>query len=209
MSEYGFFFREYLRNFHTTGAIMPSGPQLARALARYVAYPSSAPRRILEVGPGTGAVTRHIICAMQGADRLDLVELNHAFVSRLEDRFASDPHFQPVADRTRIIHCPVEELPGQTRYELIISGLPFNNFSVDLVERILRALLNLLAPGGTFSFFEYIAMRRMKAIVSGRVERERLRGIHRAMHEAFNLHEINREAIWLNVPPAWVHHLRV
>jgi phosphatidylethanolamine/phosphatidyl-N-methylethanolamine N-methyltransferase len=209
MSDYGLFIREYFRNFHTTGAILPSGRALAKALSRFVAEPASAQRRILEVGPGTGAVTRQIISVMQPLDRLDLVELNETFVRRLESCFQSDPHFQPVAERTRILHCPVEELPGDTSYDLMVSGLPFNNFSADLVEKILHKLLNLLAPGGTLSYFEYIAMRQMKAIVSGPVERQRLRGVRSAMRDVLKRHEIRCDAVWRNVPPAWVHHLRV
>ena len=209
MSEYGLFFREFLRNFHTTGAILPSGRPLAKALARYVAQPAEAPRRIIEVGPGTGAVTWHIISALRPLDRLDLVELNESFVRRLERRFQTDPHFHSAAGRTRVLHCAVEELPRDSTYDLIVSGLPLNNFSVDLVERILQILLSLLAPGGTLSFFEYIAMRRAKAIISGPAERQRLRGIQRAMQNVLKMHEIRRDAIWRNVPPAWVHHVRV
>jgi phosphatidylethanolamine/phosphatidyl-N-methylethanolamine N-methyltransferase len=209
MSEYGLFFREFLLNFHTTGAILPSGRQLAKALSRYVAEPPHGPRRILEVGPGTGAVTRHIISAIKPLDSLDLVELNQSFVRRLEHRFQSDPHFRTVADRSRVLHCPVEDLPSESTYDLIISGLPLNNFSVELVEKILQGILNLLSPGGTFSFFEYIAMRRMKSIISGKAERQRLKGIHQAEQNVLKAHEIRREAAWCNVPPAWVHHVRV
>jgi len=209
MSEYGLFFREFLRNFHTTGAILPSGRPLAKALARYVAEGAPAPRRIAEVGPGTGAVTRHIISALQPSDRLDLVEVNESFVRRLERRFQTDPDFQPAAGRTRVLHCPVEELPGKSSYDLIVSGLPLNNFSVDLVEKILRVFLNLLSPGGTLSFFEYIALRRVKTIFSGRAERQRLHGIRRAIHDVLKMHEIRRDAVWCNIPPAWVHHVRV
>ena len=36
LSEYGLFLREFWSNYHTTGAILPSGPWLAAALARYV-----------------------------------------------------------------------------------------------------------------------------------------------------------------------------
>jgi phosphatidylethanolamine/phosphatidyl-N-methylethanolamine N-methyltransferase len=209
MSEYGLFFREFLRNFHTTGAILPSGRALAKALSRYVAEPSSTPRRIVEVGPGTGAVTQHIIGALQPTDRLDLVELNESFVRLLEHRLQNDPHFQPAADRIRVLHCPVEELSGGSTYDLIVSGLPLNNFSVDLVEKILKVLLNLLSPGGTLSFFEYIGMRRMKSVISNSAERQRLRGIRTAMHDVLKIHEIRRDAVWSNIPPAWVHHVRV
>ena len=207
-SETAIFFREFLRNFHTTGAILPSGRHLAKALTRYVAEKPTGPRSILEVGPGTGAVTGRIIAGMNGADRLDLVELNDAFVEKLNNRFRQEPAFRAVADRARVLHCAVEDLPHDTRYDLIVSGLPLNNFAVADVERILAALMALLAPGGTLSFFEYIAVRTARSFVSGRSERERLRGIGRAMRSVLDGREIRRDAVLLNVLPAWAHHVR-
>ena len=56
--------------------------------------------------------------------------------------------------------------PG--KYDVIVSGLPLNNFSPADVERILAVLCGRLAPRGTLSFFEYIAMRPARALVSGR-----------------------------------------
>lgn len=230
LTESALFFREYIRHFHATGAVLPSSRFLAAALARFVqkgkgadegdgptfagsgakigTVPVSRPRRILEVGPGTGAVTRHIIRGMDGGDRLDLVELNESFVRQLERRFQTEPAFRAVADRARIMHCPIEDAPDADRYDAIVSGLPLNNFSAAEVEGILASLIGRLAPGGTLSFFEYIAIRPARAMLSGRGERERLRGIGRAMSAAFRRHEVRRDAVWLNVPPAWVHHLR-
>jgi phosphatidylethanolamine/phosphatidyl-N-methylethanolamine N-methyltransferase len=203
------FFREFVRNFHTTGAVLPSGRRLAAALSHFVDQPADGPRRILEVGPGTGAVTGRIISRMGREDRLDLVELNESFVRRLEERFQSEPAFQAVRDRARVMHCPVEDLPRSQGYEVIVSGLPLNNFSVASVECILAALANLLAPGGTLSFFEYIAVRSARAIVSGRAERARLRGIGDVLKRLLDGHEVRRDAVCLNVLPAWVHHVRI
>ncbi len=45
------------------------------------------------------------------------------------------------------------------RLRFIVSGLPFNNFSPAFVEQVLDALFNLLAPGGTLSYFEYMYVR--------------------------------------------------
>ncbi|NUQ64176.1 MAG: methyltransferase domain-containing protein [Pirellulales bacterium] len=201
------FFREFLRNFHTTGAVLPSGGRLAAALARYVAE-NGAPKRILEVGPGTGAVTRRIIAAMGPDDRADLVELNDRFVVYLRECIDNDPGFQSVAGRIRVHHCAAEELVAEEPYDLVISGLPLNNFTPPAVERILQALVGLLKPGGTLSFFQYIAIRRARALLSGRKERERLRGIGLAMDAVLRGNEIRRDWIWPNVPPAWVHHVR-
>ncbi len=206
MAESALFFREYLRNFHYTGAVLPSGRFLAAALTRFVSQPQ--PRRILEVGPGTGAVTRRIVGGMGADDQLDLVELNGTFVRQLERRFQTEPAFRVVADRARIHHCPIEELPGGESYDVIVSGLPLNNFSAADVERILAVLTDRLAPDGMLSFFEYIAVRPARALLSGRAERTRLRAIGQTMRSVLKHHEIRRDAVWLNVPPAWVHHLR-
>ena len=207
LSDYRLFLREFIQSFHTTGAILPSGRKLASALVRYVNNPDR-PRRILEVGPGTGAVTRRLVAAMGPDDCLDLVELNEHFVNRLKEQFASDPAFLAVAGRTNIFHCSVEDLPQDQKYDLVISGLPLNNFSAELVERILKILVGVLKPGGTLSFFEYIAVRSARSLISAGKERTRLRGISRALGELFK-NEIRRDWVWPNVPPAWVHHVRV
>ena len=207
LSEYRVFFKEFLRNFHTTGAILPSGRWLAAALARYVSE-GSGPRRILEVGPGTGAVTRKIVAALGPEDRLDLVELNSSFVRQLQERFQTDPAFQAVSGRSRVLHCAVQDVPGDVSYDLIISGLPLNNFSADTVSQILTTLRGMLTPNGTLSFFQYIAIRRLRSLVSGSQERERLRGIGEVLKGFLQGNEIRRDWIWPNVPPAWVHHVR-
>ena len=209
MSNVRLFVQEFRRNFHTTGAILPSGPRLAAALARFVEQPAEQPRRILEVGPGTGAVTQRLVEILGRQDRLDLVELNERFVECLRNRFQSEPLFQVVADRTRVLHCPVEELPAGSKYHLCVSGLPLNNFPADVVRHLLDVMTGLLEPGGTLSFFEYMAVRRVKLLFSGRQERARLQGIGQAMSSLLAAHEVRRDGVWLNVPPAWVHHVRV
>jgi phospholipid N-methyltransferase len=207
LRDYRFFFKQYVRRFHDTGAIAPSSRWLAKALSRYVAR-DDGPGRVLEVGPGTGAVTRQIVESIGPSDQFDLVELNEQFVLHLQGRFRDEPAFAAVSDRTTIIHGPLEELPRDRKYDTIVSGLPLNNFSVADVERILAAFAELLAPRGTLSFFEYVAVRPARAAVSGRADRERLRGIGRALRGALDGNEIHRDLVWPNLPPAWVHHVR-
>ena len=153
-------------------------------------------------------MTRHLIRSMQATDCLDLVELNRSFVECLNDRFRSDPDFQPAAQRRRVLHSPIENLPAETTYDVILSGLPMNNFAVAEVERILDILRRLAGPGATVSFFEYMGIRRLKAAVSGRAERVRLHGIDEVVGGLLKRHEIRRDWIWSNFPPACVHHVR-
>jgi phospholipid N-methyltransferase len=166
------------------------------------------PRRVLEVGPGTGAVTTEVIRLLGPDDRLDLVELNERFAAILRDRLANEPHWVKVASRVRVLEMPIEQLPVEEKYECIISGLPLNNFSCDFVAQILTHLHQLAAEGCTLSFFEYVAIRKMKALVSSPSERTRLLGIEKLLNEEFANWEFARQCVLANVPPAWVHHLR-
>jgi phospholipid N-methyltransferase len=207
LSDRQLFWRQFRENFRATGAVLPSGRRLAAALARHVGQ-GSGPQRVLEVGPGTGAVTAQIVRRLRPDDVFDLVELNAAFVDRLRQRFAEEPAFQAVAARSRVLHQRVETLTGGEPYDLIVSGLPLNNFAVAEVEQILCTLRSLLRPGGTLSFFEYIAIRSVKSLVSTRAERARLCGIGRLLAAERARQGATRDWVWPNVPPAWVHHVR-
>ncbi|MEX0676160.1 MAG: methyltransferase domain-containing protein [Pirellulales bacterium] len=203
------FWRQFRERYHTTGAIAPSSRFLGRALARFVGSRPEGGQKVLEVGPGTGAVTAEIARRMRNNDALDLIELNAQFVRRLNERFAAEEPFRALADRSRVLHGRLEDLPRNGQYDLIISGLPLNNFSVSDVEHILEAFRELLRPGGVLSFFEYVAIRPARALVSGPAERARLRGIARALAGLLGPHEIKRDCVWPNLPPAWVHHVRL
>lgn len=208
-AEYRAFWREFRRTFHTTGAIAPSGPSLCRALATQVCQSPGA-KRILEIGPGTGAVTSEIICRMGPDDQLDLVEINTNFAGMLRKRLSDDESWAAVAPRTRVLEMPVEKLPPDDlhRYSCMISGLPLNNFSSDCVQQILEHLQLLATDGCTLSFFEYVGIRRLKALISSAQERERLTEIGRILQATFANWEFRRQCVIVNVPPAWVHHLR-
>lgn len=217
-ADYRVFWQQFRRAYHTTGAVLPSGQALAKALAHYIRNGEAASaagrasvrafRRILEVGPGTGAVTGRILRDMGRDDRLLLVERNEQFVAQLRERFPIDSAYNDHADRVAIVHASVEDLPESKPFDIIISGLPLNNFSAETVERILAKLRRLLAPGGTLSFFEYVAMRPFKLALSRQADRERVRGVARALGGLLKQSEIRRDCVWANVPPAWVHHVR-
>ena len=207
LSDYQTFLTQFLRNYETTGSVIPSGRALANALCRYVGDGSS-PQKILEAGPGTGAVTGCIIDRLRREDELWMVELNPTFAAHLRSSFKDKPAFREAAGRCHLIEGSVQQLGHEGQFDLVISGLPLNNFSSADVQDILQAYAKLLKPGGILSFFQYILIRPAKMFVSTGQERDRLKGVGEAIEGVLGQREFAREWVWVNVPPAWVHHIR-
>jgi len=186
---------------------MPSSRFLARALTSELKKPRG-PGRILEVGPGTGSVTAAVLKRLLPGDRFDAVELNGRFVALLRRRFHQDWLFRSRRDQVHLIHSAVEDLQGAAEYDYIISGLPLNNFPVALVRDIFRAYDRLLKPGGTLTYFEYVLIRHLKTPFANRQERRRLYRVGRVVGRYIREHQVRREGVFMNVPPAIVRHLR-
>jgi phospholipid N-methyltransferase len=202
------FFRQFRSHYRTTGAVLPSSRFLARALTAQLAQPRPA-GRILEVGPGTGSVTRAIARRMGPEDRLDAVEINGKFVELLRRRLATDKAFLQRQGQIEVIHAPLEELLGDSTYDFIVSGLPMNNFPVAQVRQIFASFARLLKPGGTLSYFEYALVRQLKWPLVDRSERRRLFRVGRVMRGYIRDFQVRREQILINVPPATVRHLQL
>jgi phospholipid N-methyltransferase len=214
-AECGNFFRETRRHFNNTGALLPSSRFLARALVSELrksgasAGTSSTPRRILEVGPGTGSVTREILLQLRPGDQLDAVELNSRFVALLKRRFAKEWLFHFHRQQVKVIHSGVEDLPGEAVYDFIVSGLPLNNFPVAHVREIFKVYQRLLKPGGTLTYFEYVLIRQLKTPFVNRRERRRLYRVGRVVGDYIRDYQVRREKVLINVPPAIVRHLHL
>jgi phospholipid N-methyltransferase len=201
------FFREFRRHYHDTGSILPSGHALARALTREMGKAES-PRRILEIGPGTGSVTQEIVRRLKPGDQLDIVEINEHFVALLRERFEREPLFHQRRHQARVLHAPLQEVPGEAAYDFLISGLPLNNFSVRLVKDIFKAYRRLLKPGGVLSYFEYALVRDLKTpFVRGR-ERKRLLCLDRVLRRNIRAHQFREDLVLWNVPPAVARHFQ-
>ncbi|MGI5352584.1 class I SAM-dependent methyltransferase [Streptomyces sp. CA-250714] len=197
------FARAFLTATRTTGAIAPSSAALSRALTQHIRPGGpDQPRAVLEVGPGTGAVTRHIARLLGPHDPLDLVESSPEFVTRLRTALHRDPALTPVAPRTRLWPGLVEEQElGECAYDTIVCGLPFANFAPEAVTAVFARLLTALRPGGTLSFFSYAGGRALRSADPRRA------AARRAVREAIAPHLLEERLVLSNLPPARVHHL--
>ena len=191
------FYRELFGRTREVGAFLKTSAAVARAIAEPVsAY--SPPRRVLEVGAGTGALTRALLERLGPEDELVLCEINERFAEGLRRDF-------PSAD---VFRGDVEELPGAERFHVIVSSLPFMNFEPEKVARILRSYEQRLEPRGTISSFDYWANGVRVHLARG-AERRRLAAVKSVVEESHARHaHVSRVVPW-NVPPARVHRVMI
>jgi phosphatidylethanolamine/phosphatidyl-N-methylethanolamine N-methyltransferase len=205
-AECGSFFREYRRHIRATGSLLPSSRFLAGALVSELRK-ARKPSHILEVGPGTGSVTRQLVRYLLPGDRVDAVEINGQFVSLLRRRFEQEWAFRSREGQLRVIHAAVEDLPGEATYDFIISGLPLNNFPAAQVREIFKAYNRLLKPGGTLTYYEYVFIRQVMTPFVNRRERRRLYRVGRVVSSYIRSYQVRKQPIFINVPPAIVRTL--
>src|SRR5262245_64627968 len=110
-----YFLRQLQTSFTSIGALIPTSRYAARMMASECAR-RAGPRNLLEVGPGTGAITAAIVQIMRPGDHLTLVELNEEFVAYLRERFEREPDFRRVRYQVTILHMDVTLLDRSERF---------------------------------------------------------------------------------------------
>jgi len=203
------FFSRYLRSPSSVGAIAPSSRALAEALSNPF-RDSTGPASVLEVGAGTGPVTRYLGTILREGDTLDVCEINHDFAELLERDVLSNANFAPLVakGRVRLLRLPVQELPNDKQYDFVISGLPLTAFDLRDVHDVFEVIRRSLKPGGVFSYFEYLGLRRTSRAFALGKRRARIRAVSAYLTDTLQQHRITSKTVFLNFPPAYAHHLR-
>ena len=175
------FLQEWLANPQRTGSLVPSSRKLAAAMARWL--PSDPESFVLELGPGTGAVTQALLERGLREDRLVAIERNPKLAHLLRERFPD----------ARIISGDAWHLDDLLRRQrqpiasvgAVISSLPLLNFSVEQAEDLAQKIRAVLEPQGTWVQYSY------------RIHEPRSRG-------STDFRLLASKIVWLNLPPARV-----
>jgi phosphatidylethanolamine/phosphatidyl-N-methylethanolamine N-methyltransferase len=176
------FLRSWIEKPLHMGAVMPSGRVLARTMAQYVDVDSKGP--VVELGPGTGAITNALIDHGIDQKRLVLVEYNPGFCALLRDRYPHAKVVQGDAYTLRDSLWDVMNVPASA----VVSGLPLVTKPMLTRLKLIREAFLALAPGAPFVQFTYSVAPPIPKSLPG------------VSTEA-------SERIWMNLPPArvWVY----
>jgi len=179
------FLRSWIEKPLHMGAVMPSGRVLARTMAQYVNVDSTEP--VVELGPGTGAITSALIEHGVDQKRLVLVEYNPGFCALLRDRY---PHAKVVQGDAYALRDSLWNMLSAPA-SAVVSGLPLVTKPMLTRLKLIRDAFVALAPGAPFVQFTYSVAPPIPKSLPG------------VSTEA-------SERIWMNLPPArvWVYRKR-
>jgi len=145
------FIKEFWKDKKMIGSILPSSKFLAAKMLNHI--PLENTKLIIELGPGTGIFTEKIIEKINASTHLIVLELNPELCKELKAKInLPNVHIKEAsADKIGEI---MKEF-GFEKADIIISSLPFANFSVELRNSILEVVKKSLNENGSFIQFQY------------------------------------------------------
>lgn len=168
-----------LRNPRQLGAVAPSSRHLGALLAKHAAVDDVSP--IVELGGGSGSLTRSLIKAGIDPARIYVIELDKTLAAYLRSALP----------QTNIIHGNASELgkilPSEIlgKVHRIVSGLPMINMPESVRRQILESCFDIMAPGGAYLQYTYSPRSSIDA-------------------QTYQLTKKRLGTIFLNLPPATV-----
>lgn len=145
---------------------------------------------VVELGPGTGAVSAAIAARLPRAARHLAIELDPAMAEFLR-RHQTDMEVinGDARDLGRLL--AARDIGGAAA---VVSGLPWSLFDAESHERILRQVAAAIGTEGAFTTFAYTHTTRLRSA----------RNFRRTLGLVFDEVQISR-MVWHNVPPAFVY----
>lgn len=138
---------------------------------------------VLELGPGTGAVTEVLLEQGLPSNRLIAVEKSPILAEHLSVRFPGAMIIHGDAMELELLL--KQQMPMALPLRVVISSLPLLNFPAHCAEAITRGIHAVLGSQGRLVQFSYQILRTNPRLL-----------------QAFRL--VNSRVVWRNLPPARV-----
>ena len=144
------FFKESIKNYKTTGTITPSSKHLASRMLKKINFKTADV--IVELGPGNGAITKHILKKIHPKATLICFEINDAFYNELLK--INHPQLVVLKASAENILEELEKL-NLTKACHVVSSLPLTIIPPQISNRILKNAFKSLSHQGTYIQYQY------------------------------------------------------
>ncbi|MBY5762352.1 MULTISPECIES: phospholipid N-methyltransferase PmtA [Rhizobium] len=151
------FFRGMMQGPKTVGSIVPTSSITAKRMASVVDIHSGLP--VLELGPGTGAITKAILGRGVRPENLVAIEYSTDFHKHLQRTYPS-VHF--INGDAFDLQTTLGNFSGLT-FDSVVSGIPLLNFPMAKRISLLESLLDRLPAGRPMVQISYGAISPIAA----------------------------------------------
>lgn len=182
------FMREFIKNPMKMGSITPSSKFLANKMIEEINICNN--HFIVELGAGTGAITKNLIEKIDDQNNFLSVEINPKLSAFLKAKFPNLNIAEISAEHLKD-YLTENNLP---QADGIISGLPWAIFNDSIQNKILKNIVDSMTKDGTFVTFAYIHALKMKPAKS----------FKQKLNKHFKSVQIS-SPIWINIPPAIIY----
>lgn len=172
------FYKALLHNPRQIGSIVPSSKYLANAIADFI--PVSDDKLVVELGPGTGAITQALLQHHIPSKNIIAIERSFELVQELNIRFPTITILQGNAIELEKLLKDYDQPIGT-----IVSSLPLLILTESEIQTILQQIEKLLTHDGKFIQYTY--------------------GADRWSHHFKKMEKIASKKIWRNFPPAKIY----
>ena len=143
------FIRGMMAQPKTVGAIMPTSARMASKMASIIDTGSGLP--VLELGPGTGVITKAILAKGVKPENLVSIEYSTDFVEHLRGKY---PGVNFINGDAFDIEKTLADYRGQ-KFDCVISGIPLLNFPMHQRVKLIESLFDLMPAGRPVVQFSY------------------------------------------------------
>jgi len=144
------FFQQFLSD-RQVGSVMPSSKRLAMKMIRGVNFNDA--KVIVELGPGTGAITKYLVNELQSHTKLISIEINETFIEQLNQDYPQE-NVEFVCDS-------VENIPqiladrGIEKVDAYVSSLPISLFPKEMISKLTQDMKDSLTDEGVYVQYQY------------------------------------------------------
>lgn len=187
------FASEALANFYTVAAVAPSSPHLAAAMV--APLPLSQALIAVELGAGTGTMTRALLDELPRDATLIVFEINPRFFDYLKANF-TDTRVILINENVENIETALRQR-GYDHVDVVVSSLGLGFMSEEQRHKIFEGLMPFVRPHTVMTQYQYIHSLQF---ANGRLRRLSLRPL---LQHYFS--SVKSKIVWRNVPPAYVY----
>ena len=160
------FFKEAVKNFKTSGTIIPSSRFLVKRILNSINFTNS--KLIVEFGSGNGIITKEILKKIEPSTTLICFEINEVFYNDLK----KIKHKQLIVLNASAENIQEEiEKFGFKQVDNFISSLPLTMLPKEVSQRIIENSYDVLNDKGLFVQFQYSTqfLKQFKAVFNRKV----------------------------------------